>query len=156
MFDKLKQLNRLTKTYNAGLLQGKAYRILEFHLSQTLSPYNLSIPEWKLLGQLVDQDKLKIGEIADLLDVDPPLVTVLVQMLQSKKMVDRRVDENDRRVNFILPTFKGRDHINALEKDVSRLLKQLLSGISSNELYDYMKVLRMLSKNGSLKRVKKL
>src|SRR5688572_5058374 len=99
----LHQLN----AYSAGLLQGKAYRALNIHLNKTLFPYDLSVPEWKLIGQLFENGPMKLAAIAERLNVEPPLITNLIDQLEKKELVERISDKKDRRAKIIHATKKA-------------------------------------------------
>src|SRR5690348_14501831 len=73
--------------YSTGLIQGKAYRALNTALTKILLRFGISIPEWKLLGQLVDHGDLKLAQLAEKLDVEAPLVTALIDKLEKKALV---------------------------------------------------------------------
>src|SRR5581483_6647765 len=83
--------------YSSGLLQGKAYSRLHTNLTRALFPFNISIPEWKLLGQLYEHGKVKLNELAELLSYDPPMVTKLAKSLEKKALVKRMQDPRDER-----------------------------------------------------------
>ena len=130
-----------------GLLQGKAYSRLHTHLSRTLVRYNLSIPEWKLLGQVGDHKGIKLSNLAEILGYDPPLVTKLVKQLEKKGWVHRAASETDERAKIITVTIKGSSILEKTEPDVRLLLRGILSGISVEELQIYKKVLQAIIKN---------
>jgi DNA-binding MarR family transcriptional regulator len=135
--------------YSAGLLQGKAYRTLNYHLSRSLDGYGLAIPEWKLLALLTERGSLKLAQLAELLSVEPPLVTKLIDMLEKKKLVTRLNDKNDRRAKLIQSTSRGKEIIPKIEVEVKDKMRQLLVGVSREELLSYIKVLQVIVDNGA-------
>ncbi|KKW70672.1 MarR family winged helix-turn-helix transcriptional regulator [Lactococcus cremoris] len=62
-----------------------------------------------LLVELWNKDGLTNAEIAELLDIKPSSVTAQVKQLEEAEMVIRKQDENDKRVNRIFLTEKGRE-----------------------------------------------
>ena len=62
-----------------------------------------------LLVELWNEDGLTNAEIAELLDIKPSSVTAQVKQLEEAEMVIRKQDENDKRVNRIFLTEKGRE-----------------------------------------------
>lgn len=133
--------------YSSGLLQGKAYSRLHRYLTNTLLPYNVSVPEWKLLGQLFENHKIKLNELADLLSYDPPMVTKLVKRLEKKELVKREQDPSDERAKIITITQEGSKLIKELEPKVKITMAQILKGISKEELTTYIKVLITIVNN---------
>ncbi len=139
----LAQLN----AYSSGLLQGKAYSRLHTRLTRSLLPFNISIPEWKLLGQLYEHGNVKLNELAELLSYDPPMVTKLAKMLDKKALVKRQQDPKDERAKIITITKEGSSVIEQSELVVKKTMAQILQGISREELTTYMKVLITIVNN---------
>lgn len=137
-----------TATYNSGILQGQAYKTLQFFLTRTLLPYNLSIPEWKLLGQLYDYKVLRVADLASFLGYDPPLVTALIDSLEKKKLLRRKIHKHDRRVKMIIPTQKTINLIPTIEPEVRKTISSLLQPITSEELRIYTGVLENIVMRG--------
>ena len=131
----------MLKTYRIGLLQTKANRVFRNELSDTLKEFDLSLPEWILLGTLFDQDNLRFLDIAKLLDIDPPFVTALVDKLVKKELVERAENEKDRRVKKILLTQKGRILIPEVEELLKKRVKKIYKNIPSQDLSIYMRIL---------------
>ena len=133
--------------YSSALLQGTAYSRLHTYLSRTLVPFNLSIPEWKLLGQLYEHGRVKLSELAELLSYDPPMVTKLAKMLEKKELVKRLPDELDERAKVISNTVQGKKLIEQIEPEVKKTMAILLKGTSTEELHVYIKVLTLIVNN---------
>ncbi len=134
--------------YDAGLLQGKAYRVLATHLTKALLPFHLSIPEWKLLGKLSEQPNMKPARLAEVLGVEPPLITSLVAGLEKKKLLRRVDDKNDKRAKVITSTKKGLELVEAIEPVVRAEMRDLLKGTTYDELLAYLKILSAIVTNG--------
>lgn len=135
------------KAYSSGLLQGKAYSRLHTAVTRTLLPFTISIPEWKLLGQLHEHGKVKLNELAELLSYDPPMITKLVKGLEKKKFVLRTEDPRDERAKIITITSEGNKLIETLEPEVKKTMAMLLRGVSREELRVYIKVLIAIVNN---------
>lgn len=133
--------------YSTGLLQGKAYNRLHSQLTRTLVPFDLSIPEWKLLGQLYENDKIKLSALADLLSYDPPMVTKLAKLLEKKGYVTRTSDNKDERVKTITITPSGKKLIIKIEPVAKKAIGVMFVGISRKELLTYIKVLGTIVNN---------
>lgn len=134
--------------FSVGLLQGKAYRILAMHLNRKLSSYDLTIPEWKLLGQLYEHSEMSLADLADRLSVEPPLVTSLIDRLEKKDLVTRTLHKTDKRVKVVRATEKGMKLIPDVEKAVKNAMKNLLNGVSKKDALAYIRVLETIVNNG--------
>lgn len=135
------------KAYNSGLLQGKAHRVINSTISEILLPYNISLPEWKLLGQLADNGNMKLVKLADLLGVEAPLVTSLVDSLEKKGLVKRTNDPQDRRAKVLEGTTKSIKILEEIEPKVKARVRILIHGITEEEIATCLKVLDTIVKN---------
>lgn len=133
--------------YGTGLLQGKAYSRLSDALDQTLLPFGVSIPEWKLLGQLHEHGKMRLAELADRLGYDPPMVTKLAKKLEKKQLSKRVADRTDERAKVMSITPKGDQLVKKIEPEVKKTMRGVLKGITPDELRIYLKVLTAIVKN---------
>lgn len=136
-------------SHSTGLLQGTAYNTLHDHLTRTLSPHHLSIPEWKFLGQLHDHGKMRLADLADFLSYDPPQVTKLAKALEKKKLVKRVQDTKDERAKIISITPLGNTLITSIDPEVKKMLAVLMRGITPEELRVYIKVLATIVDNAT-------
>lgn len=139
------------RSYNVGILQGSAYRALNTRLDTVLAPFEISIPEWKLLGKLVDEDGSKPTELSHFLDVEPPHITKMIDKLAKKKLVQIVPDIEDARAKFIIPTKKGKKYIVDIEPRVRTSLRALFGDVSLPEMAVYIKVLQAIVRNSSQK-----
>lgn len=133
--------------HSTGLLQGIAYSRLHSKLTKVLFPHNLSIPEWKLLGQLYDHGNIRMNELSGYLNYDPPLVTKLTKQLEKKGYLRRQYDKFDERAKIIILSTKGVNKLYELDPVIKNNISEILKGISQEELRTYIKVLNIIVKN---------
>ncbi|MEO6508920.1 MAG: MarR family transcriptional regulator [Patescibacteria group bacterium] len=136
------------KHHETGLIQGRAYRLLEIHLTKLLEKYDLLIPEWKLLGQLSLHNKIRPAELAALLGVKRPFITRLMQSLTEKKLLDSKVEKLDKRAQSITLTSKAEKMLEEIEIDVKKYLQDMFKGVSIVEIGIYVRVLMKIIENG--------
>lgn len=135
------------RAYSSGLLQGTAYNKLHVGLTSALAPFNIYIPEWKLLGQLHENGKIRLSELATLLSYDPPMVTKLAKGLEKKKLLKREYDKQDERAKLIVNTAAGNALIEEIEPIVKKQMRIALKGVNPEELKTYLKVLNTIVEN---------
>jgi|GEM_PF-2227025 len=148
-------MNTQLSIHKSGILQGKAYRILQNNLAEALTPFELTILEWKTLALITEYKKLTTVHLARLLDVETPLITRLCKSLNAKKRIQKVTSEKDKRIHYIYPTEKTMTEIFMIEKSVQQAMGVLLQGVTLDELKIYKKVLLAISHNGVSKPVKK-
>lgn len=142
----------ILKTYNSGLLQAKAYRLLKRYISVNLKKHGLTTVEWAMLGQLYETTSLTITQTANILDVEKPFATNLTEVLRKKGFVTRIVDKEDRRSKKISLTEKGRVQVPVIEKDLRSAMSTILNNVSADDIFSYIKVLEEIVRNTSTRK----
>jgi DNA-binding MarR family transcriptional regulator len=88
-------------------------RQMEAHNEAIAAEFGLTGPQARLIVQL--GEPVPMGQLAERLDCDPSNVTGLVDRLQARGLLERRVDEADRRVKLLMLTPAGRGLRSELE-----------------------------------------
>lgn len=149
----LHTLRQGAKTYRAGLLQAKVYRILKDETAKILKPAKISTLEWALLGALSDyRQGLQLKVLADKLGVEPAFVTVMVQALKKRGLVTRISHEHDKRSKVASLTEAGVVFIQRTEKMLRGDIRPLFTGINARDLLAYLRVLSAIEKNAASKK----
>lgn len=82
----------------------KLERVLSAHLEQ----YGVSVPQSFVLFCLLEEDGSTLKEIGTRAQIDSSSMTVLVDKLENEGLVERRLDQQDRRAIRVYLTDKGR------------------------------------------------
>jgi len=102
---------------------------IDRNLSGQLEPYGVSIPQMFVLTCLYDENGITLKEIGNRTLIDSSSMTVLVDKLESDKLVERQLDPEDRRAIRVYITDKGK----AIAEELVKI------GIRFNsELYDML------------------
>lgn len=126
----------------------KAYRVLRQGVTDCLSQFSINPTAWMLLGALAGSSSgLQSSELADILNVKAPLVTVLVRALTHKDLIHTIPQPNDRRAKVIVLTQKGKHFVEKVEAAMNQELDRLLHGISRPDLEAYRRVLESIITN---------
>ncbi len=136
------------RTFKAAILQTGAHRTLRTEVVKTLSKYSLTTPEWTILGHIFHNESARFVDLAQLLQVEPPHITTLIDILQAKKLVQRKDDPQDRRAKRIILTKKAQDLVPEIEIELSSRMNLLLEGISEQEMQTYFRILETIIRNG--------
>jgi MarR family transcriptional regulator, transcriptional regulator for hemolysin len=140
--------NRPT-AHQGGLLQWKAYRVLEHVLEQPLQLHNMSAPEWKLLGLIYDMPETLPTEVASLMDVKLPLVTRNVGTLQEKGFITIKQHKLDKRAKCIAISQAGEVKLRAVDEAVRKAIGGVFKTATPSEFEAYRSVLEKIIENGS-------
>ncbi len=137
-------------TYKSSLYQVKANRILRDIATKALAPFFLTPTEWAILGQLSEnKGGMRLSEMAGVLGVEAPLVTIVIEHLLKKELVEKLPHPRDKRAKLLFLTRKGQDLLPHVEVVLDKKLRQVLVGITEEEVAHFFKVLEMIVKNGS-------
>jgi DNA-binding MarR family transcriptional regulator len=151
-------INRLIKSlldvksefssYRIGLLQTKAYRILNQRTAEYLKEFNISPIQWALLGLLYENPNgLKFSEAAEALWVEAPFITEMIEPLETQKLIKIGRLENDQRVKILSLSEQGKSEVPIIESRLRKKIKPLLLGLSPREFLIYRKVMQQIIKN---------
>jgi DNA-binding MarR family transcriptional regulator len=138
----MKELLQYRKTYKAGLLQAKAFRILKYRTNEVLKPYGINATDWGVLGLLIDEKKgVQLRVIAQEVGVKQPYITRSIATLSKQGYVTVAKSEIDSRAQNAFITAKGKSFVEATEKIVLKQLKETFGDISARSLLGYVQTL---------------
>ncbi len=86
-----------------------AMKKIDKNLGQQLEPFGISIPQSFILKSLLEEDGTTLKEIGNRTLIDSSSMTVLVDKLEKDKLVERKLDAQDRRAIRIFITESGRE-----------------------------------------------
>ncbi|WP_165806877.1 MarR family winged helix-turn-helix transcriptional regulator [Balneicella halophila] len=108
---------------------------------------DLTQEQMQLLGLLLEKDAFFMHEISNELMVDNSAITRLVDALEKKGFVSRKVSKQDRRLRVIAITESGKKEI-CKAKELTEIHKEvLIKGIESSEQEQFMNTLRKMKSN---------
>ncbi|WP_052515392.1 MarR family winged helix-turn-helix transcriptional regulator [Dethiosulfatarculus sandiegensis] len=130
-----------------GMLLDVGSQFYRFVLNRKLMPRGITVEQWKILIVLWDQEKLTQQELANRTCKNKVSVVKLIDGLERREMVVRKLDPADRRLKRIVLTEKGR----ALQTELIALaklnLKQAARNIDPTDMVVCKDVLRQVIRN---------
>ncbi len=108
--------------------------------------FDITIPEWRVLAQLAQQNKLYSKDIGDLTSMDKSKVSRAVKALESKACLIRQTDKNDNRAAYLSLTSQGKTQDQNIARKALQLEMQVIGVLEASEHRDLMKVLDKLDK----------
>jgi MarR family transcriptional regulator, transcriptional regulator for hemolysin len=109
--------------------------------------HGLTLPQWRVIGQLSLNDGLSQSALAGLIEADPMTVSGLVDRLESKGLVERTSDPNDSRAKIVLITDRARAMVVEMRKVAEQVYAHAFDGIAPDERETALKVLQQMSAN---------
>lgn len=136
-------LSKIT-TYQSGVIQSTAYRLLKKHTDNCLREHGLTTMQWFVVGSIYDSgDKgIRITDLAKKVDTTLSFLTHSINLLESRGVLIRMSHKDDNRAKMVAvsPKFKAKCPI--IEADLrKKLRKSLYAKITPEELSIYVKVL---------------
>ncbi len=135
-------------TYQAGVVQSTAFRVINKITTDLLKEHNLSTMQWFIIGTIYDAggNGISITDLAKKLDTGVSFLTNSINVLELKGMVVRKEHLKDSRVRLVQlkPAYKAECLI-IEEKMRQKLRAKLYDRITPEDLRIYIKVLNQLA-----------
>ncbi len=100
---------------------GKAYQHVNRLSRQRLAPYDVTPVQFAALMALWERNGQSGAELGERLRLDSATVTGIVDRLQRAAMITREPHPEDRRINRLMLTARGRE----LEAELTRVMEEL-------------------------------
>lgn len=144
-----KDISQIT-TYQSGVMQSTAHRILGRIKTQYLSQYNLTAMQWFVIGYVYDagEQGIRLNDLMKILDTTMPFITTIVTLLESKNILFKVSDTKDSRIKIAR---LNPDYIATVEEIEAGLREELRTQlykadhISREELSTYIAVLQKIT-----------
>lgn len=104
------------------------------HLMECEGLKNIVPSHGDILVCLFSSDEMPMAEIAEAIGKDPSTVTALVRKLIAGGYVEKHPGSQDRRVNYVSLTEKGKALKPSFERISAELIESLLSGLDQEDL----------------------
>lgn len=142
------KVNNISKN-SIGYLTGIAYRAINRTLSNNLKSEGNKITseQYGVLKQLWSKQGLTQLDIAKATRKDKPGITRLLNNLEQKGLIERRVNKDDKRCNKIYLTKAGKKLEKSSIEIGLKTREQALEGVNTKELEICKKVLWEISRN---------
>jgi DNA-binding MarR family transcriptional regulator len=135
-------------TYKKAMIQVAAYRRIRNVVNTVLNRFNLNTTEWMILGVLYESATgLRTTDIANMLEVEVPLITRLSRILAKEGLIQNSVNSRDRREKPLSLTERGNQMIAKVERALARRTERLEDGLSDGEVTNYFTTLSTFMDN---------
>jgi DNA-binding MarR family transcriptional regulator len=108
--------------------------------------FDITIPEWRVLAQLAEQQKLYSKDIGEITSMDKSKVSRAAKALESKGYLIKQTDKNDNRAAYLSLTVQGLMLYQKIAPKALQWEKQLIGVLDASEHRELMKVLDKLDK----------
>lgn len=119
----------------------------QLNLAHVLRPFELSVPQWRVLSALAARDGHTVGQIAEFAVLDRSGLGRLLEQMEADGLVERTSAPEDRRAMLIRLSPAGKKRRAAVFPAVVAHYRRLLRGISGAEYKALMSLLRRVKAN---------
>ena len=126
---------------------GELFRLIRVYADKEAARYGITRAQWAVLSKVERQEGLKQTELAELLEMQPITLTRLIDKLCDIGWIERRSDENDRRVNRLYLKKAARPLLGKLAGLRSELTATALEGISPADAHRLLTQLESIKEN---------
>lgn len=122
-------------------------RLLRRLFDDRVRSLGLTAVQARLLLALDRHPDCNQGFYAERLEVEPITLTRIVDRMEAAGWIERRADPADRRARILHLTDKARDRVTQVEGIVSRLVSDMLTGLSKREQLQLGELLDRIGSN---------
>jgi len=141
-------MEKFSPTYAPfGYMIHDAAKLLRRRFEEHARDHNLTLPQWRLIGQLSKRDELQQSAIAGLIEADPMTVSGILDRLESRKLVERFPDPNDSRAKLVRLTDKAHDIVNEMRDVGQKLFDEAFDGVDQEDREALLRILNCVSAN---------
>jgi MarR family transcriptional regulator, transcriptional regulator for hemolysin len=126
---------------------GELQRLVRAYADRQAARYGMTRAQWAVLAKVERYEGLKQSELAEMMDMQPITLTRLIDKLCDNGWIERRGDDNDRRVNRLYLRKAARPLLGKLAGLRSELTATALQGISPADAHRLLTQLESIKEN---------
>ncbi|MFC4217111.1 MarR family winged helix-turn-helix transcriptional regulator [Pseudophaeobacter arcticus] len=119
-----------------------AHRKVATSLNARLRRHGIQIEAWRILETLDEGPRLTMGQLAEIVLMNPPTLTKLVDRMVSDGLVHRQVAQGDHRQINVLPTDLGRKRMMQIRQEIQQQDAAILNQLGKDETAQLVQLLR--------------
>lgn len=134
---------------SVGPWLGRTVKIVDYYLQESFKEHGLDLSKEQMLilKILHDQDGLNQNELACLTYRDKSSLARLLATMESKGYIKKMHSKEDKRINIVHLTAKGKDIFNRSRPIIKNTLELMQQNISKEEIRHIIKTLQKIQKN---------
>lgn len=105
----------------------------------------MSLEQFTLIRMVYKNGPIRASELAGLLYVHRSAITVRVDKLVKKGLLERERDEEDRRNVYLRVSEKGKEFYQTLESKINEFVEAIIRDIPKNELENFLNVFEKIA-----------
>jgi DNA-binding MarR family transcriptional regulator len=126
---------------------GELQRLIRVYADKQAARYGITRAQWAVLAKVERNEGLKQTELAEQMEMQPITLTRLIDKLCDNGWIERRGDDNDRRVNRLYLRKAARPLLAKLAGLRSELTATALEGINPTDAHRLLAQLEIVKEN---------
>ena len=140
-------MNRGSVDMNFFFALAELQRLTRVYADKEAARYGITRAQWAVLAKVERTEGLKQSELAEQMEMQPITLTRLIDKLCDNGWIERRGDENDRRVNRLYLHKAARPLLGKLAGLRSELTATALGGINPADAHRLLNQLDLIKEN---------
>ena len=124
-----------------------AHRKIATSVNARLKQHGIQIEAWRILETLESGRRRTMGQLAEVVLMNPPTLTKLVDRMVSDGLVHRQVAQNDHRQINVLPTALGKKRMMQIRREVEEQDTAILKMLGQKEADQLIGLLQSLTEH---------
>ena len=130
-----------------GFLMHDVSRLRRSVFDEFMKPMAMTRSQWWILAHLSRHDGMIQSDLANVLDIGKAALGGLIDRLEAPGFIERRADDNDRRVKRIYLTSKGTQIIAEMRSRSHEMSERILDGLSTEARHSLVDMLALVKRN---------
>jgi len=126
---------------------GELQRLVRVYADKEAARFGMTRAQWAVLARVERNEGMKQSELAEQMEMQPITLTRLIDKLADAGLIERRGDDNDRRVNRLYLQQAARPLLAKLAELKLELTETALAGISGADTQRLMNQLEAIKEN---------
>ncbi|WP_150295127.1 MarR family winged helix-turn-helix transcriptional regulator [Sphingobium estronivorans] len=127
-----------------GHLIRRANQISSAIFSEEMVEYELTAVQLIALATIIDRPGMDATRLAEYIDFDKATIGGVIERLERKRLVERRVSQADKRIKELVATPAGRALVSVSMPHIERVQERILQPLSSGEQAQLMSLLKRI------------
>lgn len=123
------------------------HSMLQKALIASIKDTGLTSGQPKVLDYLLEHDGAVQKDIAAACHIEPASLTSILNGMESKHLIERKLQNGNRRSSYVFLTKTGREYAKRLEKEFSEIEEKALDGFETEEKEHICELLSRLCEN---------
>lgn len=130
-----------------GFLMHDVSRLRRSVFDEFMKPMAMTRSQWWILAHLSRHDGMIQSDLANVLDIGKAALGGLIDRLEASSFIERRADDNDRRVKRVYLSSRGTKIITEMRARSHDMSERILDGLDTSSRHALVDMLSIVKKN---------